>query len=172
MKLLALDPGCTETGWVLVEAEGDRITKIMLHGKTENEELLDKFSILLDRTDALDDCTVAIEMVASYGMPVGSEVFDTCVWIGRFFQFFIRIQKDPLFIYRKEEKLHLCGSMKANDANIRQALVDKYAPGYPNHGKGTKKEPSMLYGLKKDEWAALAVADTALSKMEDEHGTF
>ena len=53
----------------------------------------------------------------------------------------------------REEKLDLCGSLSAKDANIRQALVDRYAPGQPNFGKGTKKDPGFFYGFS----AAIAV---------------
>ena len=115
---------------------------------------------LLEKYD--EGVPVAIEMVASYGMPVGMEVFDTCVWIGRFAQAAKghRIE----LIYRKEEKLCLCGSLKAKDGNICQALVDRFAPGQPNKGKGTKKEPGFFYGFSKDMWAAMAVATTYFDK--------
>ncbi len=67
----------------------------------------------------------AIEMVACYGMPVGREVFETCVNIGRLMD---RIEKvlhlKPTWIYRKDEKICLCNSMRAKDSNIRQALID------------------------------------------------
>jgi hypothetical protein len=41
--------------------------------------------------------------------------------------------------------------MRAKDSNIRQALIDRF--GEP----GTKKVPGLLYGIKKDEWSALAL---------------
>ena len=84
----------------------------------------------------------AIEMVASYGMPVGKTVFETCVWIGRF-----DACEDATLVYRKDVKMHLCGSMRAKDSNIRQALIDKL-------GKEVTK------GVSKDVWSALAVAVT------------
>jgi len=93
-------------------------------------------------------------MVASYGMPVGKEVFETCVWIGRFMQ----VWHDPdavRLIYRRDVKLHLCGSARAKDGNIRQALIDKLGP------QGTKKAPGPTYGVKSHAWAALALAVTA-----------
>jgi len=46
--------------------------------------------------------------------------------------------------------------MKAKDANIRQALIDKLGP------VGTKKSPGPLWGVKSHIWSALAVAVTAL----------
>lgn len=81
---------------------------------------------------------LAIEMVASYGMPVGKEVFDTCVWIGRFVQENDKIGKNYYYIYRKDEKMNICNSMKAKDSNIRQALIDRFGE------VGTKKRPRLV----------------------------
>lgn len=81
---------------------------------------------------------VIIEMVASYGMPVGKEVFDTCVWIGRFKQRALSEGKEVEYIYRKDEKMNICHSMKAKDSNIRQALIDRFGV------VGTKKNPRLV----------------------------
>lgn len=91
----------------------------------------------------------AIEMIASYGMPVGREVFETCVWIGRFDQC---SELPARLVYRRDVKLHHCGSARAKDANIRQALIDKY--GAP----GTKANPGITHKLKSHLWAAFALA--------------
>ncbi len=96
-------------------------------------------------------------MIASYGMGVGKSVFETCVWIGRFIEV---IGDNYKYIYRKDEKMNLCGSMKAKDSNIVQALIDRFAPNTSNKGKGTKKEPGWFYGFKKDIWQAYAVGVT------------
>lgn len=58
-------------------------------------------------------------------------------------------------IYRRDIKIHLCGTVKAKDGNIRQALIDKH--GAP----GTKKSKGPTYGVSGHLWAALAVADYA-----------
>jgi hypothetical protein len=141
--ILSIDPGTTESGWCLFD-DG----KVVESGVDGNQHML--FDI--PRTD----CKVlAIEAIASYGMPVGREVFETCVWIGRFQQSW----RDPnavKLIYRRDVKLFLCGNARAKDANIRQALIDKLGP------VGTKSAPGPLYGVKSHAWAALAVAVTAL----------
>ena len=148
--ILAIDPGNMESGHVLVEHDGHEIRKVLDVGKVPNGEIFpvlcqvlilpaengEIFPVLCREYQHL-----AIEMVAGMGMPVGQEVFDTCFWIGRFWEYAelyrkgYQIQK----IFRREEKLYLCGRASAKDANIRQALVDRYAPGQPNFGKGTKK---------------------------------
>lgn len=156
--ILAIDPGNTESGYVLVGHDGKEIRKVLNVGKIPNEEI---YGILFNPYDHL-----AIEMVAGMGMPVGQEVFDTCFWIGRFWEFasLYGVSHQPQKIYRREEKLYLCGHSQAKDANIRQALVDRYAPGQPNFGKGTKKNPGFFYGFSADMWAAMAVAVTYFDK--------
>lgn len=155
--ILAIDPGNVESGYVLTNNDLSLVDK----GKIKNENLLHK--IIMDEfwyqspEDEKDH--IAIEMIASYGMPVGVEVFETCIWIGRFIQA-IQNGIEPKFIYRKDEKINLCQSMKANDATIKQALVDRFAQGQKNYGKGTKKEPGWFYGFAKDMWSAYAVAVT------------
>lgn len=111
--------------------------------------------------------TLAIEMVACYGMPVGESTFETCVWIGRFIEAY---GGDHVKVYRKKKAecesvtMHLCKSSRAKDSNIRQAIIDRYEP--TGGGKipqiGTRAQPGPLYGIKSHLWSALAVGITAL----------
>ena len=148
--ILAIDPGNTESAYVLIE---DDLSRVVEKGKVENFELVDIILRIKDERSSLEH--IAIEMIASYGMAVGKTVFETCVWIGRFAQL-IRVEfgVEPEFIYRSEEKMCLCHSMKAKDSNIRQALIDRFGE------VGTKKNPGYFYGFKKDIWSAMAVAVT------------
>ena len=160
--ILAIDPGNVQSGYVLVEHDGEEIRRVLEVGKIDN---IDVFRVL--RTSiSPDGVDVVIEMIAGMGMPVGQEVFDTCFWIGRFWEVATLASgvRNLKKIFRREEKLNLCGSMNAKDANIRQALVDRYAPGQPNYGKGTKKNPGFFYGFSADMWAAMAVAVTYFDK--------
>jgi len=120
-------------------------------GESSNEEMLAMV--------AMHQGSLAIEMIASYGMPVGSEIFDTCVWIGRFLQAHARPASVKL-VKRHEVKMHLCGSMRAKDSHIRQRLIDIYGPG-KEAAIGRKSSPGPLYGVKGHAWAALAVGVTA-----------
>lgn len=143
MRLLAIDPGTTESAWVVWDGE-----KIIGHSKMDNQQLLDM--IELGNWSVGHRC--CIEMVASFGMPVGAEVFETVYWIGRFAQAFGASHVTRMT--RNEIKNHLCHSSRAKDANIRQAIIDRL--GAP----GTKKSPGATYGISKDIWSALAVALT------------
>ena len=168
--ILSIDPGNVASGWTLID--GDDLRPLYI-GKQENElayaAMVDAYLELMERHSHQIDLYVGIEMIASYGMPVGKEVFDTCLWIGRFleriyawnrYSIINRTPVMPELIYRKDEKLTICNSPRANDATIRQALVDRFAPGESNYGKGTKKAPGWFYGFRADIWQAYAVAVT------------
>ena len=61
---------------------------------------------------------------------------------------------------RMEVKKHLCHNHQAKDSNVIQALVDRFAYGEPNRGKGTRKAPGFFYGFKADVWQSFALAVT------------
>lgn len=164
--ILALDPGNTYTGYCLVDSDCHPIK----FGKEKNEDVM-AACIQILAAQTFHPVHIAIERVASYGMPVGKEVFETCEWIGRFTQE-LGSYADVDYIYRKDEKMCICHSMKANDATIRQALVDRFAYGQSNHGKGTKNNPGFFYGFKADIWSAFAVAVTYHDLKEDLDGQF
>ena len=152
--ILAIDPGTTKSAWVLFDPD----TSIVVgSGIDPNERVVKAFRNYLQ-----DGYQIVIEMVACYGMAVGKEVFETCVWIGRFMEAFGGAD----LLYRQEVKLHLCHSARAKDANIRQALLDMFpATGGGSIPQiGTKKQPGPLYGVKADIWSALAVAITYNAK--------
>jgi hypothetical protein len=144
VRILAIDPGTEESGWCLL-----RDGSVQESGVMPNHELL---TVVAGWSRYSED-ELAIEMIASYGMAVGREVFETCVWVGRFQQAW-RVPASVRLVYRRDVKLHLCGNAKAKDANIRQALLDLIGP------QGTKKAPGPTYGVKSHAWAALGVAVT------------
>lgn len=143
--ILAIDPGNVKSAYALL----DENLKPQKFGIVDNEDLL-----LI-----IDNCFfnrfakyMAIEMVASYGMAVGETVFETVFWIGRFWE---SANTDNKYrVYRKDVKMNLCHSMRAKDANIRQALIDRFGV------VGTKKSPGWFYGVSKDVWSAIAVGVT------------
>lgn len=145
--ILSVDPGNKESAYALL----DQDLRPLEFGKVENETLLD----VIDNFARIDNKFV-IEMVASYGMAVGKEVFETVFWIGRFWQEASNCGygRGLTKIYRKDVKINLCNSMKAKDGNIRQALIDRFGV------VGVKKNPGWFYGVSKDVWSAIAVGVT------------
>lgn len=155
MMILALDPGTLQTGYCLYD--GSRVVE---SGVMFNYDLLPALNSVQFKFYQAEQ--LAIEMIASYGMPVGREVFETCVWIGRFQQAW-RAPEAVKLVYRKDVKMHLCGTPKAKDANIRQAIIDLFPAigGGATPQIGTKAAPGPLYGVSSHAWAALGVALTA-----------
>jgi hypothetical protein len=141
--ILAIDPGPIESTYVLL---GNQI----IENKTVNN---------IQMNDVLEGLAaggmkveVICEEVASFGMPVGKAVFDTCRWEGEF-RCLCRERGIPFYsVTRTTIKIFWCNSVRAKDANIRQRLLDFYGP------PGTKKAPGPTYGISKHAWSALAIA--------------
>lgn len=155
MIVFAIDPGNINSAYAVMQTRTDQDYELLEFGKHTNKECMAK---MLDWAEGdFQPDVIVIERVASYGLAVGKEVFETCEWIGRFSQEgekYIKVD----YIYRKDEKITICGSMKAKDSNIRQALIDRFATKDFKNGKGSKNDPDYFYGVSKDCWAAIAVA--------------
>lgn len=179
MILLAIDPGPQQSAMVIYDvASGLPTGSITL----DNGDLIERVA----DSHAVGASHLAIEMIASYGKPVGVETFETCVWIGRFLdrgkQAGLRVDR----VFRLEVKKHVCNAGDAKDPHIRQALIDrfggpaalvkakrctrkKHGPN-PVHGDcgcgGTGRIgfDGVLASVNGDEWAALGVAVTYADK--------
>lgn len=138
--IIAIDPGTNQSAMLLWDG-----SKIGLHEISDNASILRALRC---------NSTVPVycEMIASYGMAVGREVFETCVWIGRFQEAAERTGAPFHLIYRRDVKMWHCQSARAKDTNVNQALRDKYG------AKGTKKSPGVTYPLHSHLWSAFAIA--------------
>lgn len=155
MNILAIDPGTTQSGWVLIDNK--ELCPLGNVGIWDNERMLN--------INMQNYGYVVIERVGSYGMRVGQEVFDTAWWAGRFFQA-AKEKNDCHMIFRRDVKLHICGRANAKDADIKQALIDRFAYGQKNSGKGTKTAPGWFHGFHDDIWQAYALAVTFADAMK------
>lgn len=154
MRILAIDPGPKQSAYVTLN---DGV--IAEHAKCDNLALLQWVRASDNAADQ-----IAIEMIASYGMAVGAEIFETVLWIGRFYEASVRREIEPTLIYRLKVKQALCHDSRAKDANIRQAIIDRF--GGKEIAIGKKASPGPLFGISGDEWSALAVALTYVEKLK------
>lgn len=138
--ICGVDPGTERSAFVIFDGK-----TVVEHGILPNDELA-LHPLWRGRH-------IFCEMIASYGMAVGRDVFETCVWIGTFLECARRAGGWGVTrVFRRDIKLHLCNSARAKDSNVRQALIDRIGP------QGTKRTPGPTYGVRSHEWAALAVA--------------
>lgn len=166
--LVAIDPGTKMSGVCLMDPND---MKPIWCKKVANELLIGEVMTAIYGYHQVGEETflkVVIERMQGNNMPVSSDVFETCEWIGRFTEVFKNCYRtDVSYVYRREEYKALCSNIYThNDKGVRQALVDRFAYGQPNYGKGTKKEPGWFYGFSADSWSAYAVGVTYLDKME------
>jgi hypothetical protein len=111
--VLSVDPGPTRSAWMILE-----------DGKP-TEWVHDLNDHVLEVVAGLPFTPLAIEMVSHYGPDIhpGKDVFETCVWIGRFIE---AHGGEATRIYRHQVKKLLIGTGAAKDSNIRQALIDRW----------------------------------------------
>lgn len=137
--LLAIDPGTTQSGYVVLDGE-----KVVESGVVQNGLMRH----MLEETSAF----VVIEMLNGMGQAVGQSTLETCVWVGRFMEVAVSCGR----IFRKDVKMHLCNSARARDSNIWQAVMDRYG-SEKSVAVGNKKNPGPLYGVSSHARQALAV---------------
>lgn len=152
--VIGLDPGPERSA--LVEFDGHAVLTTVYD---INDEVLKELQAARVRK-----CCLVIEQVASFGMPVGAEVFETVFWSGRFAEAYGFV--DVHRIKRLEVKMAICHDSRAKDANIRQAIIDQY--GGKEKAIGRKACPGPLHGISGDLWSALAVA-IAWTRLQSVH---
>jgi len=121
------------------------------HEYSDNDDIGAAISLAPFRPDGRPRIIVIEDFVAQ-GQPFSKIVRDSCVWLGRFMQLgFDMGLPVELASYATISK-HLTGNPHSKDAQLRAVLNDRYG------GKGTKKQPGGLYGVKDHLWNAVAVA--------------
>lgn len=151
MTLYGLDPGTTESALVCISSGGIR------GHLWPNADLLRAL-----RGVRVAHKPLVIEQIESMGMAVGREVFETVCWAGRFCEAWESPGWPVVWLTRRAVKLHLCGTSRAKDTNVRQALLDRYG------GKAATKKGGPLYGMKSHLWSALALAVTYQEQQDQE----
>jgi hypothetical protein len=159
MTLLAIDPGTTESGFVVLDTDTKKVLKF---GKINNEAM----RVEIEVQGREQDACMTLEQIKSYGNAMGDTTIETCVWIGRF------IERWPRSTYTLIPRKTICGvichNAKAKDNNIRRAMLDKYLSFTPaselgggsEPAVGTKAKPGPLYGVSADVFSALALGWT------------
>jgi len=174
MKIFAIDPGSEKSSFVIWDPARDIILE---HGLDVGN------GILIQRVRTLEEqMHLVIERIASQGMIVGQETFDTADYVGALGEAYVHkylVHK----IFRRTIRIWCCGSPTAGDSNIRRFVIDRYhgeaqaiggkkcpkCKGKGWFGSGRKEcpvckgakwryPPGKLFGIAADEWQAMALA--------------
>lgn len=167
--VIAIDPGTTESGVCIVSS---RDYMPVAFAKIRNEDVPYWIQCKNPRMGNYEHIEAVIERMQGNYLHVGSDVFLTCEWIGRF-----DVELHDLgitkreYILRREEYQLLCGKeYSRNDKGIRSSLVDRFAYGAPNYGKGKKTAPGWFYGFGADVWQSYGIAVAYIDKCKAMEG--
>ena len=156
-RILAIDPGTAQSGWVLLRDDA-----VLESGKDDNAAVMAMLGELAaaGHLDAL-----VLERFQGYGLRrLGEESIETTLWTGRLWQA-AEGRLRVVFVRRPTVKAHFCGRANVADADVIQALVDRYGgTGGRAAAVGTKAAPGPLHGVRRDAWQALAVGLTHLDQ--------
>lgn len=132
-SVLGIDPGPEESA--AVEVRGGAIVSSV---NFKNEDIRALLAMVNPEH-------TYIEGFQNYGTPPGGSSIKTMYAIGGFVLVCREEKRNYQLVVRPEIKRHLCGTVAANDATVRSALLMRY-------GKEKTK------GITTHLWAALAVA--------------
>ena len=162
--ILAIDPGDVRSAYSLLDPIKLNLVDM---GLVDNSVLI--ADILSGKFEGVGE--VVIEYPQPRGQPMYTQLVDAIFWIGRFAQ---ALGGQVALMDRKDVKMHLCFTPRAKDSNVRAALMSYFALDerfLPGDGKtpviGNKRKRGPLYGVRKDIWAALAVAITHMDKLKE-----
>jgi hypothetical protein len=145
---VCIDPGPEQSAYVVWDAEAHDFymngANVEKHAIVSTEGMIGRLRTLVRNGIEV----VAIEMIQSFGMPVGRSTFQTVLNIGRFVQAVYEVNPtaDVRLYGRPSIKGQLGGK---NDAEIRASLRLRY---------GEARKGEKLEGVVKDQWSALALA--------------
>lgn len=175
MKIMAIDPGTTESAYVILDDQ----YQIISADKLGNDVVL---SIIAD-APGLD--AVIIEDIeprysstdrSAAGAVMGQSTIETIKAFGRFsWQAALRgLMVGSIF--RRDERSCLIPTKrnglpplpetapKHADGQIRASLIRRFARHDQERGRGTKANPDTFYGFHGDMWQAMAVGVTWLDQ--------
>lgn len=147
-NVLSIDPGTTQSAWSVLLGGGE----VSMFGKEPNESLLQALRAKGRGWHTVD--FLVVEGMTSYGKPVGTEVFETLVWTGKFLEAWEPGETDR--ISRRDVKKVVCGTTHSRDSDVRRCVIERYSEEALD-AIGTKKAPGPLFGVSGDVWAAIAV---------------
>jgi len=125
-----MDPGNEKTGWVSYRVAPDLPggLDILESGVTANFQIREMLRSIPRKKRGL----LSIETPKPTGQLASSELFETCIMIGRFLQVWAVSRWS--YIHRDDVKFHLTNDARAKDKNVTQALKDRF--GGERHAVG------------------------------------
>ena len=156
LKILAIDPGQTESAWVLMEDY-----KIHSCNIEENESIRKALDF-----DEWQQDIIALEYVVAYGRS-GKEVSDTAFEAGRLVQ---SSKSGFIGITRSKSRGWICGG-RGSDSKVVESLIRRFTPDtfakYVNNELSWNKtvmeaKEKYFKDFRKDIWQAYALGVTYL----------
>lgn len=143
MLIMGVDPGPNQSACAIWNTLNQQIVNYGQYPNNEFRTIVKNFN----HNNCVDICV--IEDMAFYGKVQNRESFETLKFIGRLQEIFLN---NHSLVYFPDIAYHFCNSRRGvKTSHINAVLTDRFG------GKGTKKKPGLLWGIREHIWSALAV---------------